>query len=87
MREQSGSEETVMEIDNLRNDCVRETEDDLNRRLLLKHKEVNKGCSRKIRVLCGPFSSHSEKLLAMMELSGIISYCVMVLSQSHSRKR
>ena len=28
------SEATVMEIDNFRNECVRETEDDLNRRLL-----------------------------------------------------
>ena len=31
---QSGSEVTVMEIDGLQNECVRETEGDLNRRLL-----------------------------------------------------
>ena len=44
MREKSWSEATVTEIDNFRNGYVRETEDDLNRRLLQKHKEVNKGC-------------------------------------------
>ena len=33
-----------MEIDDLQNECVRETEDDLNRRFLRNHKEVNKGC-------------------------------------------
>ena len=33
-REQSGSEVTVMEIDNLRNGCVKEMEDNLKRRLL-----------------------------------------------------
>ena len=47
IREQSRSEVTVVEIDNLRNECVREIEDDLNRRLLRNHKEVNKGCSFK----------------------------------------
>ena len=31
----------------MRNECVMETEDDLNRRLLQNHKEVNKGCSLK----------------------------------------
>ena len=49
VREQSGSEVTVMEIDYLRNECVKETEDNLNRRLIRNHKEVNKGCSRKNR--------------------------------------
>ena len=78
--EEEVSEVTVTEIDNLRNDCIRETEDDLNRRLLRNHKEVNKGCSRKRRVLCGPFSSRFGKLLAMMELSSIISHCAIVLS-------
>ena len=77
----------VMEIDDLRNECMRETEEDINRRLIRNHKVVNKGCSRKRRVLCGPFSSHFEKLLAMMELSGIISHCSIVLSRSHCRKR
>ena len=56
VREKSGSEATVMEIDDLQNECVRETEDNLNRRLILNHKEVNKECSRKKRVLCGDFS-------------------------------
>ena len=32
--EQSGSEMTVMEIDNFRNECVRQTDNNLNRRLL-----------------------------------------------------
>ena len=47
MREQSGSEVTVLDIDDLQDECVRETEDGLNMRLLQNHKEVNKGCSRK----------------------------------------
>ena len=45
--EEEVSEATVMEIDDLRNKCMRETEDDLNRILLRNHKEVNKGCSKK----------------------------------------
>ena len=45
--EKSGSEVTVMEIDDLRNECVMETEDHLNRRLLGNHYEVNKVYSRK----------------------------------------
>ena len=38
---------TVMEIDNLRNECMRETEEDINRKLLRNHELVNKGCSSK----------------------------------------
>ena len=45
MGEKSGSDATVMEIDDLRNECVRETEDNLNIILLRNHTEVNKGCS------------------------------------------
>ena len=41
------SEVTVMEIDNFRNECMRETEEYMNRRLLQNHEVVNKGCSRK----------------------------------------
>ena len=62
-------------------------EDDLNRRLLQNHKEVNKGCSFKKRVLCGTFYSHFGNLLVTMELSGIIAHCAIVLSQAHIRKR
>ena len=47
MREKLGSEATVMEIDNLLNKCVRETEDNLNRIIIQNHKEVNKGCYQK----------------------------------------
>ena len=43
--EEEVSEATVVEIDYLRNECMRETEDNLNRILLQNHKEVNKGCS------------------------------------------
>ena len=85
--EEDESEVTVMEINNFRNKCMRETEEDINRRLLRNHEVVNKGCSRKIIVLCGTFSSHFEKLLAMMDLSGIIARCAIVLGQSHCRKR
>ena len=80
------SEATVMEIDDLRNECVRETQDDLNRRLLRKNKEVNKGCYLK-EFLYRPFPSHFGKLFAMMELSGIIAHFTIVLSRAHSRKR
>ena len=82
------SEATVVEIDGLRNECMRETEDDLNMILLQNHKEVNKGCYRKkIRVLCRPFSFHFRKLIAMMELSVMILHCNIVLIQAHNRKR
>ena len=45
--EEEVSEVTVMEIEDLRNECMRETEEDINRRLLQNHEVVNKGCSRK----------------------------------------
>ena len=45
--EEEESEVTVMEIDDLRNECMREMEEDINRRLLQNHDVVNKGCSRK----------------------------------------
>ena len=66
---------------------MRETEEELNKRLLQNHKEVNKGCSKKIRVLCGPFTSHFGKVLAMIEISGIIVYCAIVLIQANIRKQ
>ena len=57
-REEEVSEVTMMEIENLRNECMSLMENSLNRMLLQKHKEFNKGCSRKRRVLCGNFPSH-----------------------------
>ena len=57
-REEEVSEVTMMEIDNLRNECMRVMENNLNRMLLQKHKEFNKGFSQKRRVLCGNFPSH-----------------------------
>ena len=45
--EEEESEVTMMEIDNFRNEYMREKEEDRNRRLLLNHEVVNKGCSRK----------------------------------------
>ena len=45
--EEEVSEVTVMEIDDLRNECMRETGEDINRRLLQNHEVVNNGCSRK----------------------------------------
>ena len=50
--EEEESEVTVMEIDNLRNECMRETEEDINRRLLINHEVVNKGCYRKKQDSC-----------------------------------
>ena len=41
--EEEVSEDTVMEIDNFRKECMRVTEDYLNRILLQNHKDVNKG--------------------------------------------
>ena len=38
---------TVVYIDNLRNECMKETEEDINRRLLRNHEVINKGCSIK----------------------------------------
>ena len=45
--EEEVSEVTAMEIEDLRNECMRETEEDISRRLLQKHEVVNTGCSRK----------------------------------------
>ena len=61
-------------------------EDNLNRRLLGNHKDFNKGCSRKIRVPCGNFPSHFRVLLAVMDLPGIISHCVILPRRSHKGK-
>ena len=69
------SEATVMEIDDLRNECVTETEDDLNRRLLQNKEESY-----------GPFTSCFGNLLAIMEISHIIAHCSIVLRRPHSRK-
>ena len=53
-REQSGSEATVMKIYDFRNECVRETEDNLNRRLLQTMRRPTRDVLEKIRVLCVP---------------------------------
>ena len=70
----------VMEIDDFKNESMRETEDDINRRLLQNHEDANKGCSRKNKSPVWAFSLQFLKLLAMMELSGIISHYAIVLS-------
>ena len=46
-KEEKESEVTVMEIDDFRNECMSETEEDINRILLRNHEVVNNGCSRK----------------------------------------
>ena len=46
----SGSEVTVMEIEDLRKFCVREMEDHFKRRIIGNHKDLNKGCSRKKKI-------------------------------------
>ena len=38
----------------------------------------------KRRILCGHFPSHFRKLLAMMELSGIIEHFAIVLSRARA---
>ena len=42
--EEEESEVTVMEIENLRNERMREIEEDINMRLLQNNEVVNKGC-------------------------------------------
>ena len=44
--EEEEYEMTLMEIDNLRNECMRKTEEDINRRLLRNHEVVNKVSSK-----------------------------------------
>ena len=77
-RKQSGSEVTMMEVEDLLNECVRETEGSLNNRLIGNHKEVNKGCYRKIIFICGNSSSCFGIFLVLMELFSIISHCIIV---------
>ena len=45
--EEEVSEVTMTEIDNFRNECMGETDEDINRRLPQNHEVVNKGCYRK----------------------------------------
>ena len=45
--EEEVSEASVTEINFFRNECLRKTEDNLNRMLIQNHEVVNKGCSRK----------------------------------------
>ena len=78
---------TVMEIEDLQNECVRETEDHLYRILIGNRKEANKGCSIKIISLCGHFPSRFGVLLVVMELYGIIAHCVIVLSRAQRGKQ
>ena len=53
--EEEVSEATAMEIDDFRNECMKEKEDDLNSILLQNHKEVNKVCSQKKSPVCAFF--------------------------------
>ena len=71
---------TVMEIDDFRNKSMRETEEDINMRLLQNTRWLTRDVLEKRRVLCGTFPSHLEKLLAMIELYGIIARCTILLS-------
>ena len=54
---------TVMEIDHFRNECMREKEEDLNRRLLRNHEVVNKGCSEKKESCVGLLPTISKSCL------------------------
>ena len=46
----------VKEIDDLKNECMKEKEEDINRILLQNHEVVNKGCSRKNKIPVWAFS-------------------------------
>ena len=85
--EEEESEVTVMEIDDLRNECMRETEENTNRRLLRNHEMVNKGCSRKKKSPVWAFFLPFQKMFARMYLSGIIARCAILLSRSYCRKQ
>ena len=56
------SELTVMEIEDLRNYCMRQTEEEINRRLLQNHEVVNKGFSRKKKSPVWDFSLPFRKV-------------------------
>ena len=60
--EEEESEVTVMEIDDLRIECIRETEEDINRILLRNREVVNKGCSRKNKSSVWDFSLPFRKV-------------------------
>ena len=80
-------EVTEMQIKDLVNESIGETEEILDRRLLGSHKLVNKGCSREIRFPCGNFPSQFGILIAVMELPIIIAHCFILLIQAHGGKR
>ena len=60
--EEEESEVTVMEIDDFRNEYVRETEEDMNRKLHQNHEVVNKGYSRKNKSPVWAFSLPFRKV-------------------------
>ena len=77
--EEEAYEVTVFEIDNLRNECMREIEEDINRRLLQNHEVVNKGCSRKnkspVWAFFPPISKSCLQLLSYLVLLHVVSLC------------
>ena len=78
-----------MEIDNLRNEYVRETEDNLNRRLLQNHKEVNKGCSQKKSSPVWAFSLPFRKVACDDGASWYyctLCHCVNLITQQETMK-
>ena len=73
--EEEVSEVTVMEIDNLRSECMRETEEDINWRLLQNHEVVNKVCSRKKKIPAWEFLLPFRKVAR--DYGAIWYYCTL----------
>ena len=60
--EEEESEVTVMDIDNLRNECMREIKEYINMKLLRNHEVVKKRCSRKKKSPVWEFSLPFRKV-------------------------
>ena len=73
------SEVTVMEKDNFLNECRRETEEDINRRLFRNHSVVNMECSRKkkspVWAFSLPFRKVALRLWSYLVLLHVVRLC------------
>ena len=83
------SEATMMGIDDLRNESVREMEDNLNRRLLQNHQEFNKGCYQKKKSPAWAFFLPFRKVACndgAIEYYCTLCHCVEPITQQETMK-
>ena len=73
--EEEVSEVTVIKIEYLRNNCMRETEEDINRRLLQNHELVNKGCYIKKKIHVWAFFLPFRRVAC--DDAAILYYCTL----------